>query len=45
MGICVKIFDIEDEGLIRELLLYFYVSSRKIKPNQINIFWDGISES
>ncbi|GAA0158071.1 translation initiation factor [Lithospermum erythrorhizon] len=35
----------EDEGIIRELLLDFYVSSGKQKPDQIIIFRDGVSES
>ncbi|KAK9280647.1 hypothetical protein L1049_014343 [Liquidambar formosana] len=37
--------DTEDEGIIRELLLDFYVSSGKRKPDQIIIFRDGVSES
>ncbi|RAL43137.1 hypothetical protein DM860_009919 [Cuscuta australis] len=35
----------EDEGIMRELLLDFYVSSGKRKPDQIIIFRDGVSES
>ncbi|GAV84720.1 PAZ domain-containing protein/Piwi domain-containing protein/DUF1785 domain-containing protein [Cephalotus follicularis] len=34
-----------DEGIIRELLLDFYTSSGKRKPDQIIIFRDGVSES
>lgn len=37
--------DTEDEGIIRELLLDFYVSSGKRKPEHIIIFRDGVSES
>lgn len=37
--------DTEDEGIIRELLLDFYTSSGKRKPDQIIIFRDGVSES
>ncbi|GAB4859272.1 Protein argonaute-4 [Ancistrocladus abbreviatus] len=40
-----KVSDTEDEGIIRELLLDFYVSSGKRKPEQIIIFRDGVSES
>ncbi|XP_030458575.1 protein argonaute 4-like [Syzygium oleosum] len=40
-----KVSDIADEGIIRELLLDFYVSSGKRKPDQIIIFRDGVSES
>lgn len=35
----------EDDGIIRELLLDFYVSSGKRKPEHIIIFRDGVSES
>ncbi|XP_020583523.1 protein argonaute 4B-like [Phalaenopsis equestris] len=35
----------EDDGIIRELLLDFYTSSGKKKPDQIIIFRDGVSES
>ncbi|XP_010521596.1 PREDICTED: protein argonaute 4 isoform X2 [Tarenaya hassleriana] len=35
----------EDEGIIRELLLDFYTSSGKRKPEHIIIFRDGVSES
>ncbi|MQM02796.1 hypothetical protein Taro_035569 [Colocasia esculenta] len=35
----------EDSGIIRELLLDFYVSSGKRKPDQVIIFRDGVSES
>lgn len=34
-----------DEGIIRELLIDFYSSSGKRKPDQIIIFRDGVSES
>ncbi|KAK9101079.1 hypothetical protein Scep_024509 [Stephania cephalantha] len=34
-----------DEGLVRELLLDFYASSGKRKPEHIIIFRDGVSES
>ncbi|XP_030520851.1 protein argonaute 4-like [Rhodamnia argentea] len=40
-----KVSDKVDEGIIRELLLDFYVSSGKRKPEQIIIFRDGVSES
>ncbi|XP_052203898.1 protein argonaute 4-like [Diospyros lotus] len=40
-----RISDTEDEGIFRELLLDFYVSSGKRKPDQIIIFRDGVSES
>lgn len=40
-----KVSDTEDEGIMRELLLDFYVSSAKRKPDQIIIFRDGVSES
>ncbi|KAK4492323.1 hypothetical protein RD792_003126 [Penstemon davidsonii] len=40
-----KRVDKEDEGIMRELLLDFYVSSGKRKPDQIIIFRDGVSES
>ncbi|XP_073040534.1 protein argonaute 4-like [Primulina eburnea] len=34
-----------DDGIIREVLLDFYTSSGKRKPDQIIIFRDGVSES
>ncbi|XP_058089223.1 protein argonaute 4A-like [Magnolia sinica] len=37
--------DTEDSGIVRELLLDFYTSSGKKKPDQIIIFRDGVSES
>ncbi|CAI9277601.1 unnamed protein product [Lactuca saligna] len=40
-----KVSDTEDEGIMRELLLDFYTSSAKRKPDQIIIFRDGVSES
>ncbi|KAL3530098.1 hypothetical protein ACH5RR_009420 [Cinchona calisaya] len=40
-----RVSDTEDEGIIREALLDFYVSSGKRKPDQIIIFRDGVSES
>ncbi|KAJ4842473.1 Protein argonaute-4 [Turnera subulata] len=40
-----KVSDSEDDGIIRELLVDFYVSSGKRKPEQIIIFRDGVSES
>ncbi|GFS37844.1 argonaute family protein [Actinidia rufa] len=40
-----RVSDTEDEGIIRELLLDFYTSSGKRKPDQIIIFRDGVSES
>ncbi|PKI73285.1 protein argonaute 4-like isoform X2 [Punica granatum] len=40
-----KASDTEDEGIIRELLLDFYTTSGKRKPDQIIIFRDGVSES
>ncbi|XP_072959526.1 protein argonaute 4B-like [Typha angustifolia] len=35
----------DDEGIVRELLVDFYTSSQKRKPDQIVIFRDGVSES
>ncbi|CAN8247031.1 unnamed protein product [Cochlearia groenlandica] len=35
----------EDDGIIKELLVDFYTSSGKIKPEHIIIFRDGVSES
>ncbi|WOL14713.1 protein argonaute 4B-like [Canna indica] len=35
----------DDNGIIRELLLDFYTSSAKRKPDNIIIFRDGVSES
>ncbi|RZB42487.1 Protein argonaute 4 isoform C [Glycine soja] len=35
----------EDEGIIRELLLDFYTTSGRRKPENIIIFRDGVSES
>ncbi|KAM6595904.1 hypothetical protein CsatA_006428 [Cannabis sativa] len=35
----------DDEGIIRELLVDFFTSSAKRKPDQIIIFRDGVSES
>ncbi|KAI7983451.1 Protein argonaute 4 [Camellia lanceoleosa] len=40
-----RVSDTEDEGIFRELLLDFYVSSGKRKPDQIILFRDGVSES
>uniref|UniRef100_A0A2N9FLS5 Piwi domain-containing protein n=1 Tax=Fagus sylvatica TaxID=28930 RepID=A0A2N9FLS5_FAGSY len=40
-----KASETEDEGIVRELLLDFYTSSGKRKPDQIIIFRDGVSES
>uniref|UniRef100_A0A2P2LXH8 Argonaute 4 family protein n=1 Tax=Rhizophora mucronata TaxID=61149 RepID=A0A2P2LXH8_RHIMU len=40
-----RVSDNEDEGIMRELLLDFYASSGKRKPEQIIIFRDGVSES
>lgn len=40
-----RVSDTEDEGIFRELLLDFYTSSGKRKPDQIIIFRDGVSES
>ncbi|KAM0058620.1 putative post-transcriptional gene silencing PAZ-Argonaute family [Helianthus debilis subsp. tardiflorus] len=40
-----KVSDTEDEGIMKEVLLDFYVSSAKRKPDQIIIFRDGVSES
>ncbi|XP_057474782.1 protein argonaute 4-like [Actinidia eriantha] len=40
-----RVSDTEDEGIMRELLLDFYLSSGKRKPDQIIIFRDGVSES
>ncbi|KAL6640107.1 hypothetical protein ACP70R_022417 [Stipagrostis hirtigluma subsp. patula] len=35
----------EDDGLIREALVDFYISSGKRKPDQVIIFRNGVSES
>ncbi|CAI0452233.1 unnamed protein product [Linum tenue] len=40
-----RVSDTEDDGIMREALLDFYVSSGKRKPEQIIIFRDGVSES
>ncbi|OAY58827.1 protein argonaute 4 [Manihot esculenta] len=40
-----RVSETDDEGMIRELLLDFYTSSGKRKPDQIIIFRDGVSES
>ncbi|XP_074285545.1 protein argonaute 4-like [Silene latifolia] len=40
-----RISDTEDDGIIRELLIDFYTSSQKRKPENIIIFRDGVSES
>lgn len=40
-----KVSDTEDEGIMRELLLDFYTSSKNRKPDNIIIFRDGVSES
>ncbi|GAB2215125.1 hypothetical protein Droror1_Dr00019501 [Drosera rotundifolia] len=40
-----RVSDTEDQGIIREILLDFYTSSGKRKPEQIIIFRDGVSES
>ncbi|XP_073158213.1 protein argonaute 4-like [Henckelia pumila] len=40
-----RVSDTEDEGIIRELLVDYYTSSGKRKPDQIIIFRDGVSES
>ncbi|XP_061341623.1 protein argonaute 4-like [Gastrolobium bilobum] len=40
-----KVSENEDEGIIRELMLDFYSSSGKQKPDNIIIFRDGVSES
>ncbi|TVU10901.1 hypothetical protein EJB05_44456, partial [Eragrostis curvula] len=37
--------DMNDDGIIRELLLDFYKTSQSRKPSQIIIFRDGVSES
>ncbi|KAK7294175.1 hypothetical protein RJT34_17059 [Clitoria ternatea] len=37
--------DTEDQGIIRELLVDFHITSGKRKPDQIIIFRDGVSES
>ncbi|KAJ1400737.1 Ribonuclease H-like superfamily [Sesbania bispinosa] len=37
--------DIEDEGIIRELLMDFYITSGKRKPENIIIFRNGVSET
>ncbi|PPS07996.1 hypothetical protein GOBAR_AA12647 [Gossypium barbadense] len=42
---CFKVFDKVDDGIMKEALLDFYTSSEKIKPDQIIIFRDGVSES
>lgn len=40
-----KVAEDKDDGIMRELLLDFYTSSGKRKPDQIIIFRDGVSES
>ncbi|KAL5700799.1 Protein argonaute 4B [Ranunculus cassubicifolius] len=40
-----RVSDTVDEGLVRELMLDFYTSSGKRKPDQVIIFRDGVSES
>ncbi|KAF6146444.1 hypothetical protein GIB67_037744 [Kingdonia uniflora] len=40
-----RVSDSVDAGIIRELLLDFYTSSGKRKPDQIILFRDGVSES
>ncbi|KAL3653292.1 Protein argonaute-4 [Castilleja foliolosa] len=40
-----RVSDTEDDGIMREALIDFYVSSNKRKPDQIIIFRDGVSES
>ncbi|XP_062171432.1 protein argonaute 4-like [Alnus glutinosa] len=40
-----RVSETEDEGIFRELLLDFYTSSGKRKPDQIIVFRDGVSES
>ncbi|MED6155457.1 Protein argonaute 4B [Stylosanthes scabra] len=35
----------EDEGIIRELIIDFYETSKQRKPQQIIVFRDGVSES
>lgn len=40
-----RVSDTEDDGIMRELLLDFYGSSGKRKPEHIIVFRDGVSES
>ncbi|KAK6144115.1 hypothetical protein DH2020_020935 [Rehmannia glutinosa] len=40
-----RVSDTQDDGIMRELLIDFYTSSGKRKPDQIIIFRDGVSES
>ncbi|MCD7472923.1 Protein argonaute-4 [Datura stramonium] len=40
-----QVSDTEDDGIMRELLLDFYASSGKRKPEHIIVFRDGVSES
>ncbi|CAN4099094.1 unnamed protein product [Withania somnifera] len=40
-----RVSDTEDDGIMRELLLDFYASSGKRKPEHIIVFRDGVSES
>ncbi|XP_057981140.1 protein argonaute 4B-like, partial [Malania oleifera] len=40
-----RVSDTEDQGIIREALVDFYLSSGQRKPEQIIIFRDGVSES
>ncbi|XP_010520483.1 PREDICTED: protein argonaute 4-like [Tarenaya hassleriana] len=40
-----RVSEKEDDGIIRELLIDFYSSSGKRKPEHIIIFRDGVSES
>ncbi|KAL6527855.1 Protein argonaute-4 [Orobanche minor] len=40
-----RVSETEDDGIMREILIDFYTSSQKRKPDQIIIFRDGVSES
>ncbi|XP_049343049.1 protein argonaute 4-like [Solanum verrucosum] len=40
-----KVSDTKDDGIMRELLIDFYSSSRQMKPQHIIVFRDGVSES
>ncbi|XP_024986290.1 protein argonaute 4A-like [Cynara cardunculus var. scolymus] len=44
-GLFKPVSDDKDEGMIRELLEDFYRSTPKLKPQNIIIFRDGVSES
>ncbi|KAI3665036.1 hypothetical protein L6452_43652 [Arctium lappa] len=44
-GLFKPVSNDKDEGMIRELLEDFYRSTQKLKPQNVIIFRDGVSES